>query len=91
MEQLPYSTLVPGEVQARIQEFSSRGGVQLFENVDKQKKKKQGGGGERRVVALFLLAEEWFNFPGNYLPTSLLSGGGGGVGHGKSLSTQIHR
>ena len=75
--------------------FRQGGGVQLSGNFDKQKKKKKnkkgkkGGGG-----GLWLFS---FNFPDNYLHTSLFSGGGGGVGvgvaagHGMSLSTQIHR
>ena len=58
----------------------------------KKKKTREGGGGlgNGGLWLFFFLAEEWFDFPDNYLHTSLFSGGGG-VGHGKSLSTQIHR
>ena len=66
-------------------------GVQLSENFDKKKKKKKkkGGGVEkRRVVALFLLAEESIFQTFICIQVCFREGG---VGHGKSLSTQIHR
>ena len=64
-------------VQARIQEFSSGGGVQLSENFDKQKQKEGEG---IRVVALSPPVQEWFKsiFQTIICRTSLFSRGGGG-------------
>ena len=66
--------------QARIQEFSSEG-VQLSENLDKQKKKKKGGGQKTEEktegCGCSSPSADVIDFPDNYLHTSFFS-----VGHG---------
>ena len=78
--------------QARIQEFSSGGGP-TFRKFWQAKKKKKKRGGDRGLWLLSFLQKNGLNqfsrqlFAYKFFFFFL----GGGLGHGKSLSTKIHR
>ena len=82
-------------MQVRIQEFSSEG-VQLSENLDKQKKKKKKGGGQKTEEKTESCggsspSADAIDFPDNYLHISFFSVGHGLLYNCKPLSTQAQR